>query len=402
MNAEVAAGYLFKNFVRSCLIEDIDVDECFDTIHPNAHLLQLWLDKQPTNVKKMINSDTPIEDKRFNQYTFMVKDKLKPPLEANAVFKIPGGQTIAYHSKDINAVVCPIFSVARDRLLSILKPNIRIMTGMSTDEFEELINTEFDVSSLFRTTNRIENDFSKYDKSQHEVLLRFEIMLYSYLGVPADLLEIWYEAHRRSTLCDKTHGVSMKTEFQRKSGDAVTFLGNTVCLLAVTAACYDFRNIRLGLFAGDDSLLFAEKYYCTRDATSALADWFSLESKLLDSYKYSYFCSKFLIENEGRLHIIPDVLKTVTKLGRTDLVNYQHVEEYRVSICDSLKSLKNVIVHAEVDLAVRERYKSSLDTCKAIRVLMTYVSDSDLFRTLFRFENECGRRFTGKFRPSLD
>lgn len=332
----------------------------------------------------------------------MVKDKLKPPLEANAVFKIPGGQTIAYHSKDINAVVCPIFSVALDRLLSILKPNIRIMTGMSTDEFEELINTEFDVSSLFRTTNRIENDFSKYDKSQHEVLLRFEIMLYSYLGVPADLLEIWYEAHRRSTLCDKTHGVSMKTEFQRKSGDAVTFLGNTVCLLAVTAACYDFRNIRLGLFAGDDSLLFAEKYYCTRDATSALADWFSLESKLLDSYKYSYFCSKFLIENEGRLHIIPDVLKTVTKLGRTDLVNYQHVEEYRVSICDSLKSLKNVIVHAEVDLAVRERYKSSLDTCKAIRVLMTYVSDSDLFRTLFRFENECGRRFTGKFRPSLD
>lgn len=276
-----------------------------------------------------------------------------------------------------------------------------IMTGMSTEQFEQNINTRFDVEDLWQTTNRVENDFSKYDKSQHETLLRFEIMLYEMLGVPKDLLDTWYESHRRSTLKDKSNGVRMRTEFQRKSGDAVTFLGNTVCLLAVTAACYDLNNVRLGLFAGDDSLLFVEKYGDNYDATAALADWFNLESKLLDSYHFPYFCSKFFLLSEGWLYIVPDVLKTVTKWGRSDLVNREHVEEYRVSLCDSLKPFKNVLLHATIDEAIRERYKCYLDTSKTVRVMVTYVEDPELFQSLFFIEDET-KLMVGPSRPSLD
>lgn len=221
----VAAMYLMKNFERSCLRDDFDLDTAFDTIEPNAALLQQWLDKQPPAVKKMIESDVPLEERTYDRFAFMVKDKLKPPLEPSAAFKIPSGQTIAYHTKDVNAYVCPIFSVARDRLISILKPGILIMTGMCNEEFEDRINDQYDVSGLWHTTNKIENDFSKYDKSQHETLLRFEILLYAKLGVPEELLDMWYRSHRRSTLRDRSNGVSMGTEFQRKSGDAVTFPG---------------------------------------------------------------------------------------------------------------------------------------------------------------------------------
>lgn len=174
-----------------------------------------------------------------------------------------------------------------------------------------------------------------------------------------------------------------------------------MCLLAVTAACYDFDDISLGLFAGYDSLFFIEKHVEVSDATAAFADWFNLKSKLLDNYDYTYFCSKFLICHEGRIHMVPDVLKTLTKWGRSDLVNREHVEEYRVSLCDSLKPLKNVLLHHDIDEALRERYRCRLDATKTIRIMVTYIEDAELFQTAF-FSDDESKLMVGNCRPSLD
>lgn len=111
------------------------------------------------------------------------------------------------------------------------------------------------------------------------------------MGVPEDILEIWYNCHKESMLRYKNNGVRLRTEFQRKSGDASTFFGNTLVLLGVTCAAYDFSKMRLGLFAGDDSLLFMEPFYPTYDASPVFADLFNLESKLLSDYEHPYFCS---------------------------------------------------------------------------------------------------------------
>lgn len=58
-----------------------------------------------------------------------------------------------------------------------------------------------------------------------------------------------------SVLTDLSTGLKTSVTYQRKSGDASTFLGNTMFLMGVLAYTYDMDNVECALFAGDDSLL---------------------------------------------------------------------------------------------------------------------------------------------------
>lgn len=85
------------------------------------------------------------------------------------------------------------------------------------------------------------------------------------------------------------------------------------------------------------------------------ADMFNLESKFF-VYNYHYFCSKFSISSLGRWFLVPDPIKLFVKLGRRDLVNYDHVEEYRISLLDLTKQYGNIILDNQLSLAISERY----------------------------------------------
>lgn len=368
LSPRVLAGFLFENFKKSCLqLDKIDVDVVLDPIELSPRLVQKWFDKHDSSVASQAQSDIPPEDRMFSRYNFMVKNKLKPPMEAGALYKYAGGQTIAYHKKDANVIFCPIFSEVRDRLLALLKPHIKIMTGKSIEEFEEQINQEFHADFLWEACNRIEDDFAKFDKSQHEALFEAECLVYAFLGVPQEVIDEWRKCHKEAIIKDRLNGVWMKTLYQRKSGDASTFIGNTLVLILVMCAVYDFRHVLMALFVGDDSVLFLLKGYEYKDASSLFADLFNLENKLLMEYRYPYFCSKFMMNVDGRIVFVPNVLKAVTKLGRSDLVNYEHAEEYRVSLKDNLKILSNANIHWDLNLALAERYNITVDSVKLIK-----------------------------------
>ena len=59
--------------------------------------------------------------------------------------------------------------------------------------------------------------------------------------------------------------------------------------MCIMAYLYDMRNIVLGLFAGDDNVVFGVRRF--RDQSQKCAATFNLESKFLNKYYYSYFCS---------------------------------------------------------------------------------------------------------------
>lgn len=94
---------------------------------------------------------------------------------------------------------------------------------MSNIEFEREINKRLN-SLIYDKIGQIENDMSKYDKAQHEVLRIMEDELLRLLGMPEDLLEIWTNSHVKSIVKDKRCSMMFETDYQRKSGDASTFL----------------------------------------------------------------------------------------------------------------------------------------------------------------------------------
>ena len=126
------------------------------------------------------------------------------------------------------------------------------------------------------------------------------------------IIDKWRNSHQETYLIERANSVKLRVNYQRKSGDASTFIGNTLFGMAVICLCLD---------------LSLSKFDIMHDRNEICAMLFNLESKFFRSYKYPYFCSKFLIPIDGQFYLIPDPLKLITKFGRHDLVNHDHVEE---------------------------------------------------------------------------
>lgn len=192
------AEIMVKNFVNSAIPEaNRAMFESFkdNPIELNAQIVDAWLAKQPPTVRKNAVSDVPLHLR---------------PLEINAAMKYASVPTIAYYAKSLNVVFCPIFNLISERLLSVISKEILILTNMSNMDFEREINkrmNSFNVTMM----RQIENDMSKYDKAQGEVLRYLEDELLTLLGFPAELLKIWSNSHVRSVLRDRQTGVKFET-----------------------------------------------------------------------------------------------------------------------------------------------------------------------------------------------
>lgn len=133
-------------------------------------------------------------------------------------------QTILAHSKDINAIFCPIFKRLRERLMKLLDSKFMIFTDFSLQDFEDMINARFS-PKLIKKLNKLEIDFAKFDKCLGRMLLLTEMTIYHLLGMPADLCALWYNAHVDSLLKDRLNAIKARIKYQRKSGTASTFIG---------------------------------------------------------------------------------------------------------------------------------------------------------------------------------
>jgi len=374
---------IFENFVRSAIDQEKYNDflnYSRDTISVNENSIENWLRTQPPGTADNLSTEEPIDTRKYNEFSFMIKRSVKPPLEASAINSYAALQTIAYNNKDCNMVFCPVINTIRDRLISVLKEKIILNTCMSNEEMDNHISNVME-GLCMDFFHKIENDFAKYDKSQLEMVYWFEYFLYRALGMDPYLLEIYMNAHRRSKYFDSKHGLSATIEFQRRSGGSTTWLGNTLFALGILLCVYDIDEIVLLLAGGDDSFILSSRNQI--DRSGILTDLFNVEAKLLN-YRYPYFCSKFLIEEQGRFFLIPDPIKFITKLGRKDIRNYQHLEEYRISCQDNYSVYSNEAIYTQLSAAVCERYKmryNSLDV--AFKTIYSLVNSSEAFAKLF-------------------
>lgn len=384
------AKNLFDNFVASAFDEKkLYMVRSFqdNVVQVNAVELQRWLKTQKPVVERNIVSDIAFEDREYDVFEFMIKNQLKPPLELAAMWKYAALQTIAFQKKFINAMYCPVMKVLRERLIMLLRKRFIMYTDMSPEEFEVALNDRI-TADQFEAGFHVENDIGKYDKSQDEAALSFECMVYEYLGMDKELVKIWYAAHANSRLIDRANGISAWVNWQRRSGDASTFFGNTLYSMAVTLALYAWWDIDCGVFAGDDSWMIGSSAKMRVDRSEIFSSYFNLESKLL-SYRFPMFCSKFMVSVGGWIHVIPDPVKVITKFGRSDMANYLHVEDYRRSCADYLRVFGDENVYGALSLAVTERYHTPMSDHSAIFALIRgLVADDAKFKKLFEQPND--------------
>nr|UVK69446.1 RNA-dependent RNA polymerase [Grapevine rupestris stem pitting-associated virus] len=150
------------------------------------------------------------------------------------------GQTLACFQHAVLVRFAPYMRYIEKKLMQALGPNFYIHSGKGLDELNNW------VKARGFTGVCTESDYEAFDASQDHFILAFELQVMRFLGLPDDLI-LDYEFI-------KVHLGSKLGSFaiMRFTGEASTFLFNTMANMLFTFLRYELTGSESIAFAGDD------------------------------------------------------------------------------------------------------------------------------------------------------
>jgi len=265
-----------------------------------------------------------------------------------------------YHEKHLSAVYSSIMRVLARRLLALLRPEWNLNILKDNIGIEEHVSAHHPWGArpaFLSTLKYLENDFSKFDKSQGEFVFLLEMFGYGQLGLTKELADRWFVGHNECTIRAIGLGLVLCVDWQRKSGDASTSLGNGYTNLL--AICYAYRGTKViwAEVVGDDSLICSSYVTATPKSLDLLAQVFNLSAKFFIT-PAPYFGSNFVVLDYENFRAIlaPDPFKRVQKLGVAVNAVDPNWEDRLRSHCETCEVYKYSRVRVPLEPLVRERY----------------------------------------------
>nr|WON42276.1 polyprotein [Actinidia yellowing virus 3] len=355
----------------------------------SAEHIQLYQNKTGNTPEACALSATNI-----SKYHHMIKRDVKPVLTTALQSDYTKAATITYHKPDITQIATSIFGQFKTRLLQCRAAKVNFPLDHDSDLSGYL--TTYHLGSEQDTFTEI--DFSKFDKSQGELHQLIQDKILIKFGVDPEFVALWSTAHRSSSIFDNNVGIGFKTDFQRRTGDAFTFLGNSLVTAAMLAYVIDdFDAIRYILVGGDDSLICS--YGPLTVPLEPLETIFNMSCKLIQP-ACPYFASRYLVRRNDEILCVPDPYKLLVKMGRRDVPDSAFaLEEVRKGLADSAKYLADDEVKMKLSILVQVRYgKASPNLYDALCTIHWALATASNFRSLFNIENksnEIRRKFRG-------
>ncbi len=344
--------------------------------------LMRWLNEQePEKISKidLVSEFNAVLE--FVRYEMMIKTEAKNKLDPTAIFEYLPVQNIVFHRPIVNALMGSIFKILFDRFQTILKPNVFCLLKKSLYELQVHLNLCLVPG---REYDRLEIDFSKFDKSQARMCHLFEMFFWEQLGMDQYLNGLWRAGHYTTSALDFSTGVKAFFLYQRKSGDAATAFGNTLVAMASLARAADVSGFATAMFVGDDSLLYFPQRRNFQHVVKHLADIYNLTAKVFQK-KYGYFCSAFIIPHADGYIPVPDPLKRVERLGRGLVgVDNHGLKDRHTSFAELMQSLLIVGIDDVLVEAMAERYMIGPSFHAAMTALRHLVIYCDLFVAMYK------------------
>jgi len=149
-------------------------------------------------------------------------------------------QTIVCFAHSVLCRFAPYMRYIEYKLKEVLPARFYIHSGKGLDELNDWVKV-----ARFEGICT-ESDYEAFDASQDQYIVAFEIEVMKWLGLPVDLIEDYVYI--------KTHLGSKLGSFaiMRFSGEASTFLFNTMANMLFTFLRYDLKGNEMICFAGDD------------------------------------------------------------------------------------------------------------------------------------------------------
>nr|UCJ00826.1 polymerase p2 [Prunus necrotic ringspot virus] len=320
----------------------------------------------------------------MDKYRHMIKTQLKPVEDTSQLFERPLAATITYHDKGKVMSTSPIFLMMCNRLLLCLNDKISIPSGKHHQLFS-LDPFAFEMTKEFK-----EIDFSKFDKSQQRLHHLIQFHIFTALGAPKDFLDMWFGSHEISHIRDGPCGIGFSVNYQRRTGDACTYLGNTIITLSALAYMYDLLdpNVTFVIASGDDSLIGSIKPL-DRSEEFKFVTLFNFEAKF--PHNQPFVCSKFLcllptVSGGKKVLAVPNALKLNIKLGVKDLAPCVFDAWYK-SWLDLIWYFDNYLVVSTMKDYISHRYLRR-QTCYQEGAMLAY-------GTIFSSKEKCLKSLFG-------
>jgi len=318
-------------------------------------------------------------------YMIMLKADAKPTLSTKPLVNRTEPQVIVYHDKYTSAMYSCMVRVLSRRFLSLLKPEFHVNLLKDTSDMERFLQG---VHPFGESLQYLENDFSKYDKSQGRFVFKLEEFVFRKLGLNEEFLQKWVDGHVECSLRAVALGLSLKVFYQRKSGDATTAFGNVLLNVLSVSHAYRGSSVAWALFMGDDSLVACRKIAGREEGVQLLAEVFNLGAKNYITNS-PYFASNFVVVDEvnRRIRLVGDPLKRVERWSGMIAAEDPQWRERWVSAKDSMKSYLSCAKVVGLEHRVAERYAVEPAAVAGVAdAIATVIGDEKKFRAIWEEE----------------
>jgi len=318
VDVDAQADLMVKNFLFKCCKNFERVN-----ISPSMSQTQAWLQKQGITISNLLQQSALVADTPGNIYDFSIKSSPKKVFP-DFIDIYPALQTISAHPKNINAYFSPLFCMYRDKILSVLNNNICIFTKLDIDSLANRI------PNRIMGMQKVELDISKYDKSQSLLALLVEYKLMRTFGFSKLDCDVWFNMRHYCRFSSTATGIKFDVLYQMKSGVASTFISNTLHQMCVLFSEWHPSPDSFSLFCGDDSLLFDHQFSRDDLQLYRFSTIYNFDIKRFN-YQSLYFAGKFICYDNNRFVVVPDPIKFLFSLCRSDVPNFSMLKEIAVS-----------------------------------------------------------------------
>nr|WAB21272.1 RNA-dependent RNA polymerase [Banmivirus BanMMV] len=227
--------------------EMADVFEKFIPIKSNFSRAKFLEAKEDFERKKLEKSRATIENHaqrsnrewKIDEALIFMKSQLCTKFEKRFA-DAKAGQTLACFSHIVLCRFAPYIRYMEKIINENLPENFYIHNGKNFDELNDYVKSHNFEGRC------IESDYEAFDASQDGQILAFEVAIMKRMNMPQEFIDdyIWLKCNLRSKLGNMA--------IMRFTGEAATFLFNTMANIVFTIMAYDLKGNECILFAGDD------------------------------------------------------------------------------------------------------------------------------------------------------
>ncbi|QKN22687.1 RNA-dependent RNA polymerase [Erysiphe necator associated virga-like virus 8] len=393
----ITALAVWNNFLEvACVDEakDMLLKYQTDPVAVEEDALREWItqsspEKVAAVIKDLEETGRALEDMDVSDYLMMLKSDVKPTLSMKPVNQRTEPQVIVYHEKPLSAFYSSIFRVIARRFISLLKPNIYVNLLKDSVGIEKWMRGvhPFGKEGL----QFLENDFSKFDKSQGKFVFELERVVFGALGMNQKFLSKWLNGHESCNLRAVSLGMSLRVLYQRKSGDATTALGNVIVNVMSVLYSYRLSSIHWGVFMGDDSLVCVANNGYDPDAVQVLAEVFNLGAKMYCTTA-PYFASNFVfIDNVNNdVFFVPDPVKRIERWSMSINGDDPQWHERYISARDAMENYIDCARVSTLPKMIGERYNITPTAANGLPdAIATVITNESRFRAMWEEHPEC-------------